>query len=157
MCYKNTFSDIVGAATGLGASGVNYLAKKKIEKYVNQMVEEQESGYSQFMEALKNFQEYIEEKFKDDKTVNEFMKKWSTESECNGENSPGESNGEGWRNAGKAASVAANAERMSRVAPFLKFVGMSNRATRVAMFKDAISVANLAKKTSGLHIITRTK
>ena len=117
------------------------------------MIEEQKSGYSQFMEALKNFQEYIEEKFKDDKTVNDFMQKWSKESECNGENSPGESNGEGWRNAGKAASVAANAERMSRVAPFLKFVGMSNRATRLAMFKDAISVANLAKKTSGLHFL----
>ena len=153
-----------GIGAGLGASGINYVKSSNIKDYVNNMINNYKFGYTELQEATNEFQEilpdmvrcleddeylkYTEESdgheevpFRDFSDINEGESK---ESEL-GKYVKDAGGVQGVINGAKTATMAANAQRLAKVAPYIKYAGYSNRAMKAKMIKEAINAANLAK------------
>ena len=114
------------------------------------MIKDQESGYNQLVETTEDFKQFIQEHYQ------YLDEHWSDSMLEVAKKKPEPDDEMALRTAGKAVMAVANAERLTRIAPYLKYAGMSNKAVKAAMVKDAVHVVNMAK-ASGMLVQVSTK
>ena len=153
----------IGIGAGFKAAWDNSGKASDIKQYVDSMVKNQASGYQKLQQVTDEYQNIIpdmvkcleyEDYIKATDGTNGYIP-FRDFSLMNDENNNKRAvsksvmeKGSAYKkiyNAGKAATLLANGGRLANVLPIIQYAGLSNKAMKAKMIKDAVDAANIAK------------